>query len=440
MSSEKDFSKTKEPHKISFVTFLQSLYLTIAHMGKNDLFSYASSCAFGFLFSLIPTVMMVLVILMQIFHASPDILFSFLEKYDFFSQFFSTENLRNSIAQLRGFGLFEIVISIAIIMMARRFFSSVNKSLNRIFKAVVKPQPVVQQLLIFAGEAVIVIILSLLVSAIGILRAILRMPFFVPFIAQFSDLIIVLTERLTATLPNVLIFLAVTFCYRIWSQSKPSWFICALASAACTFIFWAFTKLTGIFINMTNFNLVYGVLSNSIVLLLEVQVFFMLLLFFGQYIFVIQFFDTLLLAELYTLPHHDDTNIGSALRRTLFIRPDHLIQNNKTATVYHEGDCIFKPGDSTRNMFYIAKGIVQEQGATRISYHEPGSFFGEESCLLTEPRNSTAIAKSEVLLVTISEEEFLSLLEKNTEASQRALSKVSTYFGKFYGRTAEYQL
>ncbi len=440
MNSSNDSSKTKEPHKITFVTFLQSLYLTVAHMGKNDLFSYASSCAFGFLFSLIPTVMMVLVILMQIFHASPDILFSFLEKYNFFSQFFSTENLRDSIAQLRGFGVFEIVISIAIIMMARRFFSSVNQSLNRIFKAVVEPQPVIQQLLIFAGEAVIVIILSLLVSSIGILRAILRMPFFSPFIAQFSELIIVLTERLTTTLPNVLIFIAVTCCYKIWSRSKPSWFICAVASAACTFVFWAFTQLTGIFINMTNINIVYGVLSNAIVLLLEVQIFFILLLFFGQYIFVVQFFDTLLLAELYTLPDHDDTDIGAAIRRTLFIRPDHLLQNNKTTTTYHTGEHIFTAGDTTRNMFYIAKGIVQEQGKTRISYHETGSFFGEESCLLTEPRTSTAIAKSDVLLVTISEEEFLSLLEKNTEASQRALSKVSTYFGKVYGRTAEYQL
>ncbi len=436
----KSGEQAKVPHKISFITFLQSVYLTVTYSLSNDILSYASSCAFGFLFSLIPTVMMVLVILMQIFHASPDILFAFLERYEFFIDFFSTENLRTSISQLSGFGIFEFVIAIAIIMMARRFFSSVNKGLNAIFKEAVQPQPIVRQILIFAGEAVIIIIISIFVATVGLLRAVMRMPYFEPFLSQFSELILALTERLTTTLPNVLIFIASMVCYKVWSRTKPSWFICALASAACTFIFWAFTKLTGLFINMTNMNIVYGVLSNAIVLLLEVHVFFMLLLFFGQYIFVFQFFDTLLLAELYTLPSYEDTKISSSVRRALLIRPDYLLQNEKSRTVFERGDRIFSAGDTGRDLFYIVRGTVQIQGKTRIVYQEAGSFFGEEACILGENRTSTATAATEVLIVKISEETFLSLLEKNPEASTRALSKVSSYFAKFYGRTSEYQI
>ena len=64
--------KPGQRKKHSLVTGIQKLYLSIVFFFMNDMWSYASACAFGFLFSFVPVVMLVLVIVIRLFHASPD--------------------------------------------------------------------------------------------------------------------------------------------------------------------------------------------------------------------------------------------------------------------------------------------------------------------------------------------------------------------------------
>ena len=60
--------------------------------------------------------------------------------------------------------------------------------------------------------------------------------------------------------------------------------------------------------------------------------------------------------------------------------------------------------------------------------------------MLEETRSEDAIAYTDVKLVRIPEERFFSLLERNPEVAQRALSQISGYFSKFYGRNENYPL
>src|SRR5574344_1843511 len=412
----------KAPRKITAVTVLQSLYLTGRFYLTNDLIVYASACAFGFLFSFIPTIMMILVILIRFLHASPETVTSFLNSTKIFSNTFDLQHLVDSILSVKTVTNFEVVLGLAIIWMARRFFSSVMSGLHSIFKQQMPSRPIASQILIFTGEAIIVVLAATIIFAVISFKTIRRNPIFQGIVNSFPTLLGSFSSQIVNTLPLFIIFIIVTVCYKEESGTNPSWGLSAIAAAACTFCFWVFQRLMGLFINVNRYNLLYGVLSNVIVMLLEVYFFFMMFLFFAQFIFVFQFFDILLLGELYVLPDRDDTHILATLKRILFINPDYLIRKDANVIKLQKGQRIYSASDEGTNAYYIVHGNVEIVRKNSISYLERGKFFGEEACILNEPRKDDAIAHTDVELVQISGKEFLSLLDKNPAVSRKALS------------------
>ena len=426
--------------KITSVTVLQSLYLTGSFYLTNDLIAYASACAFGFLFSFVPVVMMILVILIRFLHASPETVTAFLNSTKIFSNTFDLQHLVDSILSVKRVTNFEVLLGLAIIWMARRFFSSVMSGMHSIFKRQMAPRPVFSQIIILVGEAIIVILATVLIFGIISFKTIRRNPIFEGIVKAFPTLLGSFSSQIVNTLPLFIIFVIVLLCYKEESGTKPSWGLCAVAAAACTFTFWVFQRLMGVFINVNRYNLLYGVLSNVIVMLLEVYFFFMMFLFFAQYVFVYQFFDILLLGELYVLPNRENTNILASIKRMLFIRPDYLLSKDVNVIHCKKGDYIYRQTDSDTDAYYIARGTVEVIHKNNIAFLERGKFFGEEACILNETRNEDAIAHTDVEIVRISGKTFLSLLEKNQIASRKALSQISTYYAKVYGRRDDFRL
>ena len=60
--------------------------------------------------------------------------------------------------------------------------------------------------------------------------------------------------------------------------------------------------------------------------------------------------------------------------------------------------------------------------------------------MLEERRTEDAVAVSDAEIIRIPEELFFSLLEKNPTVAQKALSQISAYYSKFYGRNEDYSL
>ena len=60
--------------KYTLRTFIQESFLTIEFFMQNDLITYASACAFGFLFSLLPILIMTASILIGVLDTSPEAL------------------------------------------------------------------------------------------------------------------------------------------------------------------------------------------------------------------------------------------------------------------------------------------------------------------------------------------------------------------------------
>lgn len=436
-----------KPKKRSFLTVLQSFFFTFTLYFQNNLHLYALSCAFGFLYSLIPTVIMVTAVLIRILHTSPEMLYRLLHNAE---KWIDTENLAYFENHFLTSGkpvLFEIVTGITVFFLALRFFGTVMQSVRSIFHGSSKTRPLVAQLLSIAGEVILVMVTAAFTFVLSAFKSFFytvrlggtaNLPLFFPF---FNEGFTALLPLLFNTVPYFLLCLFSAASFRFASGTKPEFKLCFAAAFLCSLLFAAVVYAFSLFMNTAQYNLIYGFLGNLMIMLLEVSVFFSLFLFFAQYVYVLQFFDSLLLAELYLLPARNETSLMQNIRRMLFIRADRFLpqqkpsysaKHNKTENEerpvfeeYRAGALIFCEGDEGTDVYYLAQGSVELVRKNNISYLEQGSFFGQLNSLLNEKRDASARAVTDVQLLKIGTHRFNELLNRNPEAVRKTMNMVA---------------
>lgn len=426
--------------KITFTTAAQTCFLTASLFIRNNLTSFASACAFGFLFSFIPVVMMIFIILIRILHASPEILYSLINFDRLFSNIFSMQSLLGSIRSIGRVGSFEVFIVISIFWMARRFFASVMDGMYKIFHKAAPPRPVLSQILIFGGEVFIVILTASVIFIIISAQAVFSLPLSGTLKNAAPETFSIMVRCLAGWLPYFLALLFITVTYKTASGTKPPVVLCVTAAASCTLTYRAAVKLMNIFIDKNKYDLIYGVLSHLIVLLMEVFVFFILVLLFAEVIYVIQFFDLLLLGELYLLPSIEAKDLLSLFRRKLFIRPDYLMCGDKNIICCKTGQTVFTLSDTTTDVFYIAEGKIRLNRQGTYTFFGRGCFFGEQACIFNKKRDEEATAVCNSQIIRIDGSRFRQLIEQDPRVAAKSLSQISDYFTRIYGRTDSFLL
>ena len=416
----------------------QLIYLTASFYARNDLYTCAASCAFGFLFSFIPIVMTVLVVLVHIIHASPEIIDSVLSRVSEYKTMFDAESFIDGILKVKTFGWIEFVLALFIVWMARKSFAAVMQGMRRIFHKKIKSRVLFNHALAVIGELSLIVIATLIIVLVFALRNLFTLfpfatlPVELPPLFAFSPVLITVSEF-------ALIFIIVLLAYRYASETKPKLKLCAACSALCTLSFFAAAKLTNEFLNIANYNIIYGVLSGVMIFLFQTYIFFTLFFIFAQVVYIVQFFDPLVLSELYLLPGRDDTKLNSIVKRILFITPS-AIMNDVNVENYKAGSVIYAKNDRSDDSYYVVSGVVLINRNGNLSYCDTGSFFGEETCILDQLRTSEAKAETDCKLMKISAEEFRSLLEINHKTAEKALSHISEYVSRVYGRTETFLL
>lgn len=411
--------------KISFRTVCQKIFLTCVFFGQNDLFSYASSCAFGLLFSFFPVVIMTFSFLIRVLKASPEMLYPLLKYENMLPDYVNLENIIQSFLQFKGSVFFEFIVGISLIWLARRFFNFMLKSFKCIFHSETQRKPFMWQIFMIAGEILLVFILASLVFIFITSVSLFDTEFLRQIIPSFVQNFVYKILRFA---PGILMFFFITIAYKFGSGTNPSGFLCMVNSGLCTTFFFLFLKVFSLIVDMPKYNLIYGIMGNTFVILFEIFIFFILFLFFAQMIYIHQFFDQLLLAELYLLPNKSDLKPMQALRRAMFIKPDYFIRNESVLISLPVGSVIFEEGNESKDVYYLAEGIVNLSSRNRVNYCVRGEFFGELSSVIRKPRESTAIASTDVKIIRIQSEIFTSMLEKNPIASRKVLSQFSEYF------------
>lgn len=423
----------KKNTKSGLIHLSQIVYLTARGFFKNNLGMCASACTLGFIFSFIPLIMLILTTFIGILHASPAVLEGFSALVANITPVFDINGYINGIKHGFVINWVNFLLAVFVIWMARKMFLSIIQSLSKIFNTVAPARPVINQLLTFAGEVFIVVIVAASFFAAFLTRQIFKLPVF----ERISSLSPILFSHLSNFLVNlvlyIIIFSMTVAAYKIGSGTKPKTRLCIVSALLCTVTFYIAITIISVFMNRANYNTIYGVLGNIIILLFEVYIFFNLFMVFAQMIFTVQFFHSNLLSELYLLPEKNPKNLDDILRRAIFITPSALM-TQKNMEIFNPGQEIFKNGETVDSVYYLVSGTIQEERNDSVKTRSAGSFFGDLDFMIDANHRSAATAISECKVIKIPGDDFSELLDKNPKAAVKAMSKLSRYTAKFYGR------
>lgn len=420
---------TKKSVPPLFVKLCQIIYLTVTAFFRNNLAAVADACSFGFIFSFFPILLMILTTFISVLHISPAVAETIIEKLNGYTKVFDAKQVIESIGQGVSASFVNIVLSIFVILMARKLLLSIMKAFLRIFKTVSPRRPVINQLFAFAGILLIVFICTVVFFAAFVTKQIFELPVFenvseaVPFLFGTTSNLIT-----NGTLYFfIFIFTAIAYKFAPGTRPRPKTSICLLFSALCTLLFFAFFTIFSAVINHAKYNTIYGLVSNVIILLFEIHIFFYLFLMFAEGIYTIQFMDISLLAELYLLPDGDNLTVKNYFRRLLFITPT-AIMNEKNTAFFDKNDIVYEKNDEPKYIYYVASGSVLAASDEKQVFCKKGDFFGEIEYLLEVPRKSTVTAQEKCVLVKITQDEFTLLMRKSPKVAGKVLSKLTKQF------------
>ena len=310
-------SFSKAYFKKKFTRFGQMLYLTLSNFTKNALWESASSCAFGFIFSFIPVTMIIFTVLVGILRIYPNI-YNFI--VDFTEQFNSVIKITpmlDKMIQIRSFNSFNVFLAVWIVWMARKLFNSIITALNKVFRSVSRRKSWFNQILTFIIEFTITLIIAVVLIAAFFFTHILSHPFFQTILSRFPLLQKQSSANLGTFVLYFILFISTIIAYRVIPGTKPLLRRCTFYAALSTVSFFIVSFFLNLFMNVTNYNTVYGTISSLVVLMMKVYMFFIIFLFCAQMIYVSQFFDTLLRSEIYLLPPYTSKGMANYLRRFL---------------------------------------------------------------------------------------------------------------------------
>lgn len=398
-------------------TLLQKTYITIKSFLSNDLFTYASAGAYSFLLSALPIVLLVLVILIRILKTSDQTVREIAGNFGFFSGAIDISTFIDSITSIKSVGLLEIILIFSIFGMARRFFASIQQGIKIIYRKRGKAEAIKENLIVIAGEVVLIILIVLAAIAFTAGKAIIN--------SGIGGNIIGAVFRFA---PNAIIFVFLVFVYYFTPRIRPRLRQSVSSAAACTLSFSVVQFVFSSFVNMTRYNLIYGILSNVIVLLLEVYLFFALFLFFAQYQYISQFLDNYLLSRLYLLPPYGAPAISDQIERLLFINPSHF--NSLYGKTAPAKTVLFKRGEKSTELYYLISGTVHLTLENQVIELTGGNLFGEFSSIAGGKRTATATAVKEIEYLQIPAQLFRDTVEVDPEMSARTLEMIADYIKK----------
>ena len=429
-------NRLKTYFKKIFSRFGQILYLTLSNFTKNALWESASACAFGFIFSFIPVTMIIFTVLVGILRIYPNIynfIISFTEQFD---AVVKITPVLDRLLQIRSFSSFNIFLAVWIIWMARKLFNSIIIAMNKVFRSVSKRKSWFNQILTFIIEFSITLIIAVIIIAAFIFSQIMSLPFFQTLLAYFPLLEKQSSSNLATFVLYFILFISTVIAYRIIPGTKPLLRRCVFYASLSTAAFFIVSWFLNIFMNVTNYNAVYGTISSLVVLMMKVYLFFVIFLFCAQMIYVSQFFDTLLRSEIYLLPAFESKGMGNYLRRFLFINPSE-IQTEQNTVRLAIGEILYSKEDKVTKVYFLKSGAITEASDKGFTLRSQGCFLGDVQCILNQTYQADAQALADCELISFTAEEFMDIIERSHHAARKAISKISEYTATAYNAENE---
>ena len=424
---------------ISGKTLLQRLVITLQFFGKNSLANHAAACAYGFLLSAAPVLMMLSFLLVTAFRSfaggmvggenvlDPGILTALVSNISIIKDVLDENwlakelpSIANSAMQFNGIA--GIVSAFAIIWAGRFFALSLQRGLKIIFTGTQKRNPLTETSVVFIMELAVVIGAVLLIFFSRAARKIYETFDFFPKAVFLQETLSRFNFQIVSFILLIIVFYYVC---RFLTANGPSRLSVFWGSLCFVFSYTISSRIITMLLDQTRYNFLYGALGNLILLLVNVYFFFMFFFFGAQLARVIDSFDVFLFLQLRFARIHATR---PAILGKLFFSVDGAL--NKYLCHYSKGTTIFSRGDDGKEVFYLLEGEVDVLLAASGSGKSPtalqqGVFFGEMEHLLSETRNATIKAKTDVLALALPPHLFDKLLEHDASLDRAIMELLS---------------
>ena len=385
-------------------TFLQRLYISIQFIGKNSLANHAAACAYGFLLSIMPLLLIIFFLLFRAFNTSPLSVISMLESIPFLETVINEQWLTDDFFAITIPGVSGVIFILSIFWAGRLLAVSLQRGLRTIFTGKKKHNPVTNNLITIAIE-----ILALVFSLIIIFCSQTALYLFTTF-DFFSKTLLpeFVTSKLGSAVFTSGIFGLVSYCaYRFVPANPPRRISALWGSVLCIFSYECTAAVLGILLRQSRYNFLYGALGNLIVLLINVYFLFLFFFIGSQFAFVTDTFDAL--HFIWTRKARIKPVANS--RIALFSRLSNAFNNlffpiegnlQKYYRFHKQGEIIFIQEDKENEIYYLLGGEVEVLILSSGNMYRhaatlgAGSFFGEMSYMLSEDRSATIRAKTDI--------------------------------------------
>jgi len=334
------------------------------------------------------------------------------------AQFLGPVSLPDATPKIFGQGFFALgtlATVVGLLSASRMFFATIRKTLKVVWGA---PEVTPTWVDTVVGTAVELAALVVLVSVLAASETARTLVYANQdeLTPQVFDLMVVLV----GLVPFVVLWSFFTITLRLFPLRKPGRRQTALYSLVAVSIFSILVQILRAAINTDQYEMLYGIIANLVVVLLNVSAFFTLYFMTAMFLFVEQHFDAFLFGRYYRCwgrPAAFPDNL-------LFQNPKRL--KSLFSRTYEAGELLFRAGDEGRTVYFVEEGEVEiVLEGTLLDTLGPGQLFGETAAILGEPRNATARARTPLRVLELPTEVFSFYLRSDRLASKRIIGALA---------------
>ena len=424
--------------KISVKSFLQRLIITVQLYYRNGLANHSAACAYGFLLSMAPILLLIAFILSFTFKASPATINALLADIPVLESLFNEDWLVSDFFTLSKPGISGIVFAVGIIWAGRILSLSVQRGLKIIFPGNRGRNPVTNTFITLAIETVVLIIILAAIFSSRTALWLYRTFHFLP------DLSILRFFTSKAGIRFSLFFILGLFsflAYLLVPVNYPRKLSAVQGAVLCTFAYSGISLFFDFILDISRYNFLYGTLGGMVVILVNVFFFFSFFLLGAQFAFVTDFYDALFFTKLRQITvisekekKFSPKRVSSRLLYKLYFPYDGKM--TRYLRFYEKGRVIFSQGDTGEDIYYLLDGEVEVLLSTSQDDCHPqdgysadvikaGAFFGEMGPLLSEERSATIRAKTDVSVFVLPPSLFDAVLKYDTNLDRNLIEHIS---------------
>jgi len=430
-------------------TFLQKIYITIQLYTGKGVANHAAACAYAFLLSMAPMLLLIAFFILYAFESSPGAITAMIGTIPFLGTLFIEEWLSMDLFAFSKLGLPSVIFTLSIIWAVRILAMTMQRGLKIVFPAARKRNPLKNTLItISIAISVTIFLLVIIISSRTALRF-YRILDFYPHIWIFQFITSLRGSRISYI---TLLGIGSYFVYLLVPVNPPRKFSAFQGALLCSIAYFCTVLILGIILNIARYNFLYGTLGNLIIILINVYVFFTFFFVGALYAFVTDSFDALLFIRIRQnrskaaekkrikgSPGIIHFPVHSALIKMNMESPSDLLYRflypseknlKKYLRTYNENDIILTPGNTMEDIFYLLEGeaeiLISSSNGSENSAGilKPDSFFGDMDYLFSEDKHVTIRANTNVKALYLPPTLFDSILKYDTNLDKDIIDKM----------------